>query len=530
MEKLLTFPGAVEGDIFVQAITPSTMMEKTASVLHSDVLRFVDSIKTDPKKLYVLVNALGSGEFYGSNVNGDYFEEDQLLGLADKYKDLDVYPDPYGYKTFENGGIYRHHVNKDPKRSMGKVVLSVFNPRMHRVELILCIDRDRASQLGHTDLVQTLDKGGHPAVSMGCRVKYDICSVCGHKSKTRADYCPHARGMMGQILSDGRKVFVYNPRPRFFDISFVVIGADKTSYAMTKLANTGFPLSADAAWEAGIKEASIFSQVKTAKKEKLADLLKKVPVSLMKIDKSILRERPIPKALLKRASQHKLSTVLTTTAALGIVLRPEEYQEIVLTKLGNSSYANGLNQQNRVFTPSELIDDSVIIGNIHDLDKKLACDFASCVEDRSAFEPFITKRVLTTGSSNINIPSRSFENNRLLEKVSAAYNGYRTQLLMKIASIVQEITQQPDMLLLLGDNTFEDELIYGDRYKRADAQASLLGLFPLAHLYGAYVKGKRSIGKEATAVDNFIESHPTFAASMAMGLARLGMALSKGAL
>jgi hypothetical protein len=72
-----------------------------------------------------------------------------------------------------------------------------------------------------------------------CKVPYDVCSICQHKSKTPKDYCDHARTMMNKILPDGRKVFVYNPQPKFFDISFVFIGADKTAKVMAKLASKG---------------------------------------------------------------------------------------------------------------------------------------------------------------------------------------------------------------------------------------------------------------------------------------------------
>jgi hypothetical protein len=42
---------------------------------------------------------------------------------------------------------------------------------------------------------------------------------------------------MGKILDDGRRIGVINTYPRFFDISFVFIGADKTAKVMCKLAS-----------------------------------------------------------------------------------------------------------------------------------------------------------------------------------------------------------------------------------------------------------------------------------------------------
>ncbi|MFH1609363.1 MAG: LAGLIDADG family homing endonuclease, partial [Candidatus Bipolaricaulota bacterium] len=175
-------PGVSEsGDVLVQAFVPEHGLAKTAATdrMHPEIRAFVEGLKSDKSKLYVLVNALGAGEFYGSNINGDYFEEAELS------KDSDL----AGYKTFLKSGVYRHHQNKDTERSMGKVVCAVYNWTMHRVELVIEIDRAKAREEGHQDLVDQLDAGKNPAVSMGCRVKYDVCRICGNKSKTRADYC-----------------------------------------------------------------------------------------------------------------------------------------------------------------------------------------------------------------------------------------------------------------------------------------------------------------------------------------------------
>ena len=124
---------------------------------------------------------MSAGEFYGSNRNGDYFPE----GALKEY-----------HKTFEAlGHVYRHHVNKDPKKSMGRVMFSHYNPEMHRVELILELDRKKSE-----DILTRLDKGDLPAVSMGCRVPWDECSICGNRAKTRKEYCDHLTKSMNKVI------------------------------------------------------------------------------------------------------------------------------------------------------------------------------------------------------------------------------------------------------------------------------------------------------------------------------------------
>ena len=71
---------------------------------------------------------------------------------------------------------------------------------------------------------------------MGCRIKFDVCSICGNKAPSRKDYCVHAKNQLNDIYPDGRIVYVDNPNPKFFDISVVFRPADRTGYMMKKVA------------------------------------------------------------------------------------------------------------------------------------------------------------------------------------------------------------------------------------------------------------------------------------------------------
>ncbi len=240
-----------KGHIFCQPLGIDRDFEKTASVLefrsklHPRIQDFVRAIRPSAAGVYVLVNALGAGEYWGSNVNGDLFPEKALIHSPPDWENLLVYPDrarevgvawPYGYPTFMGAYPYKHHVNKDPSRAFGRVELATWNPKMHRVELVVYLDRALCAQFDATDVINRIDNGEYPDVSMGCKVPYDVCTICEHASKTPNDYCIHAKQMMNQILPDGRKVAVRNDFPKFFDISFVFIGADKTAKTMAKLA------------------------------------------------------------------------------------------------------------------------------------------------------------------------------------------------------------------------------------------------------------------------------------------------------
>jgi hypothetical protein len=253
--KQVQFKGVdSQGNVLCQPILFDSRgcLEKTASAiemrskLHPRVQDFVRNIIPTPAGIYILVNALGAGEYWGSNVNGDFFPEKSLIHAPSNWEQLPFEEMrrigkawDYGFPTFMNAFPYKHHMNKDPSRAFGRVELAVWNPQMHRVELVIYLDRALCMQFDAMDVIERIERGEFPDVSMGCKVPYDVCMICEQQSKTPNDYCQHAATMMNKILPDGRKVAVRNDFPRFFDISIVFIGADKTAKVMAKLAQVG---------------------------------------------------------------------------------------------------------------------------------------------------------------------------------------------------------------------------------------------------------------------------------------------------
>jgi len=185
----------------------------------------------DPRFIYLHVIALGAGEYYGANSNGDYFPEKELIGACEKFNGK---LRCYGFQTFEsNAKVYRLHQNKDPRKAIGDVIRAIYNQKMHRVELIIAVDKEKAP-----DIVERIESGEKLPVSMGCRVKYDKCSICDNVAyKSRMEYCKHGKTMLKRILPDGRRVVRINYGPVFHDISFVRIPADKTAYVLAKVAS-----------------------------------------------------------------------------------------------------------------------------------------------------------------------------------------------------------------------------------------------------------------------------------------------------
>lgn len=220
----------------------------------SPIYDFLKTVQPEAGCSFILVNALGAYEYYDDNRNGDGFPAQpykvgQLAtcGHAECSKSMEGWvsePETliHHYPSFEkHGGIYKHHVNKDPSKSLGYIQKAVWNHHMRRVELLLKLVNSRDPQIA-----QRIGDGDFPAVSMGCHVRWDVCTICGHRAPTRAQYCEHALRSLRKVLPDGRKVAVLNPSPKFFDISFVFRPADPTGWMLKKVAEHGGPFQASA--------------------------------------------------------------------------------------------------------------------------------------------------------------------------------------------------------------------------------------------------------------------------------------------
>jgi len=123
VDKLITFPGTSEtGEPLVFSLFLDDgpgMVKMARSVLSDPVQDYIRQISPTAGKLYVLVNALGAGEAYGSNLNGDWFEETQLD--PKDFVNEKGHPNYYGYRTFYDAGTYRHHRNRDPGEQASRV-------------------------------------------------------------------------------------------------------------------------------------------------------------------------------------------------------------------------------------------------------------------------------------------------------------------------------------------------------------------------------------------------------------------------
>lgn len=514
MIKVALFSSSDEyGQRVFPLFTPSdAAFEKIAApTLVADVAKYIENLRPEPESQYVLVNAMGSGEFYGSNINGDYTAEHALVHVPDEWSGVPAMDRvlaknwPYGYPTFYKAHGYAHHRNKDPNKALGTVELAAWNPNMHRVELVVRLTHEMCACNGHMSVWDKLKAGQFPDVSMGMRVPWDLCSICtdwdlyqralatfnprkhAHPGKaalefhkalkvkngvgvrglavTRADYCDHARLEMNKIYLDGRKVFVLNEFPNFFDISFVFIGAEKCAKTMLKIAaprHFYYSLSADVASGLGYRDegekvaavlpqddfAKAFEDLLTkdalAKRAKIkgAEIVKDVVPSQFAAQAVPLlteREPDLPKSLVKIMAGLPMDDVLGTTASTGVVFKPKEFQRLVLTRLGLEDSADELEEKKVVFPDVE--EEEQMDVKPHCFNRLLAGLLLPLLAGRSSFGPAIERRVtiIMMGSKPETSPVAS-PPSELLHKIGAAYKGYRRNLMETIPRMEPVVT------------------------------------------------------------------------------------------
>lgn len=335
------------------------ILEKAASFraqgvsekLASQAFDYIQTVDKKPGETLVLVNALGTFEHYDDNRNGDGFNElpynvgvplvctcpaCSRVNVKDGWV-TEAETVTRHYQSFERlGGIYQHHQNKDPKRSLGRVQKAFFNAGMHRVELLLALKNALCPEW-----IQEIESGLYAPVSMGCNIRYDVCARCGHRAPTRKEYCEHLKFAMRKIDPvTGVRNCALNPSPRFFDISKVFRPADPTGYMMKKVAEDGAYIIRGGA-ELGEKVAEF--EAKQAAVRKFAD-----------IQKVIVGETVAARKSPEAEMLEKLRTSLPTNANVPHAAMPEEMAADVAS-VPDTELVSSLAAKNAGLTTSEFM-------------------------------------------------------------------------------------------------------------------------------------------------------------------------------
>lgn len=236
-------------------------------VASNEIQDYWNNLVRKPECFYLHVIAMSAGEYWGPNKRADWYSEENLK----KYHELFV----------TQAKVYKHHINRSDSPSYGRVLYSYYNDNMHRVELILEVDKKDS-----LEYVEKIKNGENIYVSMGMRVPKDECSICGNIATRLDEYCEHGKLLKNKILEDDRLVYRINHAPyNLFDISLVTRPADPVAWAMEKAAQDqgkDAPMQ-DSSNTMAVYDEDVYNTatiLKTAV-DKFADLIKEVELQPM---------------------------------------------------------------------------------------------------------------------------------------------------------------------------------------------------------------------------------------------------------
>lgn len=491
---------------------------------------------------YVLVTAMGDGETWSSNKNGDYFPYDALLGLqntpvwkevAGKDERLDTkIKEKIRYKTFEDAHFFHHHKNKidrgDPH--FGYVPNSIWNPKMRTILLIIGVDRKK-----DPETAQMIDENKLLSVSMGAKLPWDRCSICGSKHKTILKYCPHLKYSMNQILQDGRKVYAENLFPRFFDISKVLKPAFIGGIQLEKIAYTINGISSiDLAEYYDIGQFD-----KVAETEKRSEIYKQIPCHVeATIAKTCNTEKDLPKAMLDDLSKLKTQQAWGALTHAGIIAKPNEFAYIILKHEGEEKLAdqfyNAKVKLNRTDNIKGLDESLHHISTIN-IDHK-AVKFADTIPDKILNERsigFIGNRIYDT-EKGLRKEAEVTRTLGLGAILSALYMLYRQNaeshfsayglLGSGISAMVRDDSKDPKFV---GNNTYiTDEMNKHANFLNSGKGLLLRGAagFATPYILSAHYQNKMNYGEPVGIIGRTIANNPA-----KMGLVGAAISMAPGA-
>jgi len=307
--------------------------------------------------------------------------------------------------------MFVHHINKDPKKGFGKPVFSTIDNPMKRVIVISEISLSDAKNKGAKKFLDMISNGIMPEVSMGCKVPFDICSICGNKAKSPAFYCKHLSGgnMLQMDQETGKVAYAINDFPRFFDLSFVNRGADRSSGTLMKIAGDTSIISEPTKIFIPSGYRTIIDEKIAEEKESLINESEiKDTEEFLKLSRDINDVGEMEDLLLKRRTDaffptmdrgtlnklanESMGDVFGTFWSFGLPLKRSEIQYIGLNKMGHPKLANELyergallpivnNAKNIEEIPLGVSDNAIKIA------KAIFCE-------RTMKQPFLLKRMV----------------------------------------------------------------------------------------------------------------------------------------
>jgi hypothetical protein len=180
------------------------------------------------------------------NTNGDIFkwgsrndpsEPELLREMVDSSGKKLAGAKKYVYQTFVGKGNYKDHNNSKVADAVGIILDAEPNHKVKGIELLVAVDKSKDPML-----VRGIDAGYISDVSMGARVAYSLCTICGNVAHNELEYDSHVKDWKGQMYSGSdtgwKNVLAAedNRGVEFIEESWVTVGADTKAKHLEKIA------------------------------------------------------------------------------------------------------------------------------------------------------------------------------------------------------------------------------------------------------------------------------------------------------
>ena len=326
-----------------------------------EVAKAIKNLKKKKDHSYMLLTAMGD-ETWGPNNNGDLFPTEALLGMQNtpvswdstKYKpekdermDMGREAKPR-YKTFEDAHFFHHHKNKiDLDPHFGGVKGAYWHPKMRTVLLILEVDNKK-----DPESAEMIAANKALAFSMGCKVPFDVCSICGNKANNIFKYCQHLKFAKNQIMNDGKRVSAINLFPRFFDISKVTKPAFLAGMGLEKIA---FVESNDSVDLADYYNIGQYDELPKEDQVWFED--HKIPEYMQETIEKVADSEPnVSMYEIKNVAKKGVENALGAFAYKGIVLKPNEFAAVIFEAAGRHDMAQKLLNSKAILSDNPKVD------------------------------------------------------------------------------------------------------------------------------------------------------------------------------
>jgi hypothetical protein len=205
------------------------------------------------------------------------------------------------------------------------------------------------------------------------------------------------------------------------------------------------------------------AELKAATVTKLSDIFKDVNASPMgrAVEMSVGPEPSMECGQLDHiARQPDLGGALSGMASAGVVLKPQEFQRVVLVRSGLGDMANQLDRSGVAFPSTAPVRRSMrIVIKPHEqgaIPSGVLDIVKNMMSVRSSLSPLMLRRPMGH-SPRVEVRRIEAGRNPVLDKVAALYNGYREDLLLNAEAMIKVGMHTPELSrIIAGARGFDD--------------------------------------------------------------------------